>query len=442
MNNTQKIYFVISGVREGFKRTHILCNNNIAEVLDYIDDRRQVSNSAKENFYSVEKTPNYTLATIYNPNTIDQVGRKAYIAITLFVNNNYTIGGNIFSALKNLMDYYIVKQGNELANRFTAEMFEQEYSHLNLNSNPRPGFGVQKKQGYFIYNDEASIIPHFETLSITGFQKVYFLNNSNLAAIDQLHDFEKITAFQGNVFIEIPGFNQNLYNIKLNNHSYAPLNIAGNDIKIFGVEGDQLLITNLSTRNQKEINFTSQNRSLSIYTLFPEDKPENQRSKITEVAGNSGGMRQKGGGGKKDKGQKTMNLLLLTAFLALFTVIGIFNRDFILGEKGGADDGGSVGSGDTTIIILDTIVENKPDSLIQKKDSVGPKEKDSSDKKDNKKVVKKILTKEEKKAADKKAADKKAADKKAADKKAADKKAADKKAADKKAADTRDLNAT
>ena len=95
MQNKDKIYFIISGIRDGFKKSHLLCNNNITEVSDYIDDRRQISNSAIDRFYTIEKTQNYTLATVFNPNTKDQVGRKAYVAISLFVKKDCTITYNM-----------------------------------------------------------------------------------------------------------------------------------------------------------------------------------------------------------------------------------------------------------------------------------------------------------------------------------------------------------
>ena len=106
MQTQQKIFFIISGIREGFKRSHLLCNNEIKEVIDYIGDIRGITNSAVESFYSIEKTNNYTLASIFNPNTIDHVDRKAYIAITLFVKNDYIIKGNLIGALHHLMNYY------------------------------------------------------------------------------------------------------------------------------------------------------------------------------------------------------------------------------------------------------------------------------------------------------------------------------------------------
>ena len=51
MHQHNKIYFVISGVRDGFRKSHLLSNNNIPEVTDYIDDRRQITNTANDLFY-------------------------------------------------------------------------------------------------------------------------------------------------------------------------------------------------------------------------------------------------------------------------------------------------------------------------------------------------------------------------------------------------------
>ena len=107
MQTQQKIYFIISGTREGNNRSHLLCNNDIKEVIDYIGDIRGIVNSAVDSFYSIEKTKNYTLSSIFIPNTDDYINRKAYIAITLFVRNDYIIKGNLIGALHHLMNYYL-----------------------------------------------------------------------------------------------------------------------------------------------------------------------------------------------------------------------------------------------------------------------------------------------------------------------------------------------
>ena len=220
MQLSEKIYFIISGVREGFKKSHLLCNNDIAEVINYIDDRRQITNNAIDNFYTIEKTNNYTLVSVFNPNTIDHVGRKAYIAITLFVKNGLEIKGDIVGVLAHLMNYYEQKQTNEITNRFTEEMFEAEYANLGIGAASSQEAGARFKQGYILYDQVAEIASHFQSPTINGFQKVYFFSNRNLNVANQLVSFEKIVEFPRAVaFSIIDLFNGN-YDVFINDQLY------------------------------------------------------------------------------------------------------------------------------------------------------------------------------------------------------------------------------
>ena len=170
MQNNDKIYFIISGIRDGFKKSHLLCNNNITEVIDYIDDRRQISNSAIDRFYTIEKTQNYTLATVFNPNTKDQVGRKAYVSISLFVKKDCIIKGGLLETLNHLMSYYESKQRNEAVNMFTEQMFEAEYENLSVEKANIKQIVNGKRQGYFIYEALNAINEHFDYPEINSYK--------------------------------------------------------------------------------------------------------------------------------------------------------------------------------------------------------------------------------------------------------------------------------
>jgi hypothetical protein len=315
MHPKEKINFIISGVRDGFKKSHLLCNNNIAEVIDYIDDRRQISNSANEIFYSIEKTANYTLATLFNPNTTDQVGRKAYVAITLFVRNGYAIQGNLIDTLNGLMNYYLLKQGNEISNRFTEEMFEAEYANLSIVQSTNTLTALRKNCGYFNYENTIEINAFFENLTITGFQKVYFLSPTNAGVINQLISFEKITNFPRQIVYQISDFVYGKYDVLVNNESYV---VASNTktINIIAFQGDEVIINNRFTK--KKINFTiaANNLNKSIFNYFPEDKPK----PIQPHTSNNGGSNNMGGYSKGGK-EKKPSIYLISAVVVLSVVL-------------------------------------------------------------------------------------------------------------------------
>ena len=268
MSINNKIYFVISGVTDGFKKSHILTNNNIDEVLNYLDDRRQICNTALENFYSIEKTKNYVLVTIFNPNTEDHVGRKAYISITLFVNKEYIIIGDIMSTLDNLMLYYLNKQASQISIRFTQEMFEDNYQNLTIQKNYNPNYFIDKNNGYFEYENVLNISEYFQNLSIPGYEKVYFLNKSNVNVIDQLFNYDKILEFKNSNTFSITGFDESKFEIRLNNNAYRPT-YSLNRALIRVYKGDQVVIRKIKNSSQKKFEITNFDQNVHINDIFP-----------------------------------------------------------------------------------------------------------------------------------------------------------------------------
>ena len=98
----------------------------------------------------------------------------------------------MIGALHHLMNYYLQKQGKELTNTFTEEMFESEYANLQIEQVSHSVKGTRSKQGYIFYDQTSEIATHFENPSINGYQKVYFLSSKNIGVANQLINFDKI----------------------------------------------------------------------------------------------------------------------------------------------------------------------------------------------------------------------------------------------------------
>jgi len=320
MQTQQKIFFIISGIREGFKRSHLLCNNEIKEVIDYIGDIRGITNSAVESFYSIEKTNNYTLASIFNPNTIDHVDRKAYIAITLFVKNDYIIKGNLIGALHHLMNYYEQKQGKELTNTFTEEMFESEYANLQIEQVSNSEKGTRSKQGYIFYDQTSEIARYFENPSINGYQKVYFLSSKNIGVANQLINFDKIVAFPKGVVYKIHDFGKGNYNLLINNQSYSTVgNLHLNTLTLNINQGDTITIENRSNKTTKSLVAVSTDTDIYVEELFPAQYASNP----IQSTGNTGTKGHSYPNSPKKKANKTV-LLAAAAMIPFVIGIGIY----------------------------------------------------------------------------------------------------------------------
>ena len=320
MQHEQKIYFIISGVRDGFRKSHLLCNNDITEVIDYIDDRRQVANSAVESFYSIEKTKHYTLVSIFNPNTVDHVGRKAYIAITLFVRNDHVIKGNLISTLQHLMNYYEQKQGKEFTNRFTEEMFEAEYANLNIEHIVHGETGIRFKQGYIFYDQISDIASHFENPTINGYQKVYFLNSANIGVANQLMSFDKIVAFPKNVVYKVQHFGKGNYAILINNQPYSTAGkLQLNTLTLNINQGDTITIENRSIKATKTLVANASDTDINVEELFPIQNKAGQNKSV--VGDNNVGNR---GNNTKTPKKKNNQTILYIVVPVVISIVGFF----------------------------------------------------------------------------------------------------------------------
>jgi len=330
MQNNDKIYFIISGIRDGFKKSHLLCNNNITEVIDYIDDRRQISNSAIDRFYTIEKTPNYTLATVFNPNTKDQVGRKAYVAISLFVKKDCIIKGGLLETLNHLMSYYESKQRNEAVNMFTEQMFEAEYENLSVEKANIKQIVNGKRQGYFIYEALNAINEHFDYPEINSYKIVYFLSANNTAVINELISYEEVKSFPQSILFQISDFNTIKYDLLINNESYATAGMlsVGNHLKVVAHQGDKITIVKKQNNLSKNINISFNGETIGIYSYFPEEKMQQVSGGISIPVGGGSINGPKQVDARKKKVDKILKIAILLLLVAIVVIVLNINGVF------------------------------------------------------------------------------------------------------------------
>jgi hypothetical protein len=329
MQNKDKIYFIISGIRDGFKKSHLLCNNNITEVIDYIDDRRQISNSAIDRFYTIEKTQNYTLATVFNPNTKDQVGRKAYVAISLFVKKDCIIKGGLLETLNHLMSYYESKQRNEAVNMFTEQMFEAEYENLSVEKANIKQIVNGKRQGYFIYEALNAINEHFDYPEINSYKIVYFLSANNTAVINELISYEEVKSFPQSILFQISDYNTIKYDLLINNESYATAGMLSvGNLKVVAHQGDKITIVKKQNNLSKNINIPFNGETIGVYSYFPEDKMQQGTGGINIPVGGGSINGPKQVDARKKKVDKILKIAILLLLVAIVVIVLNINGVF------------------------------------------------------------------------------------------------------------------
>ena len=120
----KELGYVVWGVRSGFKNNWLVSNVDNSVLSALTDEMRIYCHGTVTEFFSIEKVGGYTVLTIYNPNTSDHVGRRAYIAISIVLSKSYGLSGNIVRCLQEMMSTYSSKQGKALVNKISISDFE------------------------------------------------------------------------------------------------------------------------------------------------------------------------------------------------------------------------------------------------------------------------------------------------------------------------------
>lgn len=256
-----KIGFVVWGIRKGFKNNWLSANINSQLFENLTDDMRQICNSTIDKFFSIEKINDYTILSIYNPNTKDHVQRKAYIALSLVVPNGYLVHGDVIDCLKSMMQTYEIKQGNAMVNMVNMDDMNTPISRLQLVQNPNDISHTRTKLGLFHYNELAEIQSFFKDPSIYEFKKVFFVNSQNVS-LEKMSSIQHIQSFTKPLFMTISNFNQKAFIVTINN---KPINSEKCSIK----QGDIIQFVEIKTKRAKQLQVGTSDVWVSLLEIFP-----------------------------------------------------------------------------------------------------------------------------------------------------------------------------
>jgi LysM repeat protein len=273
------IGFVVWGIRNGFKNNW-LASNVDANVYEHLtDDMRQICNSTVDAFFSVDKILDYTLLTIFNPNTKDHVQRKAYIALSIVVPNGCFLKGDVIGALQAMMQTYVTKQGNAVVNMVSADDIKAHLHHLQISPNLDSVPHARSKTGLFSYRDVSEIRAHFQEPSIYGFKKVFFISGHNVA-LEKMQGIQEVHTFSKPLFLTLSDFDPKYFSVNINNQSITS---TKSPIKT----GDLIQFVERKTKRGKQLQVGSSDVRISMLEIFPpiyeRPKPQCGNGKVKRI---------------------------------------------------------------------------------------------------------------------------------------------------------------
>lgn len=257
----KEIGFVVWGLRAGFKNDWLVSNVDSSVLGSLTDEMRAYCFGTITEFFSIEKVNGFTVLTIYNPNTTDHVGRRAYIAISLVVSERYGLSGNVVECLQEMMSTYLSKQGKAMINKVSSSDFLPILAKIstsikgNVTQDDSERIGILKSQHSDSFNS------HFQDLSINEFKKVYFLTDS-INALERKEGVEFIQAFRKSSVFSLEGYSTLSHEITINNKK-----VEGSNHLIYS--GDVVRVTHMNQQVTKKIVASGRDINMSTSILFP-----------------------------------------------------------------------------------------------------------------------------------------------------------------------------
>lgn len=257
----KEIGFVVWGLRAGFKNDWLVSNVDSSVLGSLTDEMRAYCLGTITEFFSIEKVNGFTVLTIYNPNTTDHVGRRAYIAISLVVSERYGLSGNVVGCLKEMMSTYLSKQGKAMINKVSSSDFLPILAKISTSVKSKLIHDNSKRIGILKSQDSVSFNLHFQDLSISEFKKVYFLTDS-INALERKEGVEFIQAFRKSSVFSLEGYNTLSHEITINNKK-----VEGSNHLIYS--GDVVRVTHMNQQVTKKIVASGRDINMSTSILFP-----------------------------------------------------------------------------------------------------------------------------------------------------------------------------
>ncbi len=207
---------VIWGLRNGFEKK-IVISQEVEEVMSIVnDDMRIICNATNERFYCVDRLPNYNIFTIFNSDTSDNFGRKAYIAISLFTPANRCIAGDVADILSKLMNFYSSKQGRSSENVTNLQQYIELLANVHTTALdiPQRRFNTA---GYHLIRNESVFKLNFSTPKFANYNRVFFITQNN-SSIEHNSQYEEIKEFvqKKEIQLRLNNFRSNEHSITVN----------------------------------------------------------------------------------------------------------------------------------------------------------------------------------------------------------------------------------
>jgi len=295
---------VVWGIRNGFKNNWLSTNVGPEILGTLTDEMRQICNATIDKFYSIHITSKHTVLSVYNPNTKDHVGRKAYVAISMIVPRGSVFTGNSRDCLDAMLNDYIQKQGNSIQSIVTISQLTSHLQDLTINASnqlePR-----RSKLGVFKYDSIEEIDPVFKKPMINEFNKVYFVNKEN-ASLVRIPTIENVNSFNEMFNLRLNGFNIDEYTASINN---KPVTSENNFVK----SGDILVLNDKRHKTFKKFTIND-HKTISLKELF--HIPPGPKS-------------VKSSNNKLNKYNKLNKFLMIIAGCSMLLLLGIAVHDYL-----------------------------------------------------------------------------------------------------------------
>ena len=318
LHQKANIGFVVWGVRNGFE-VMLASNLTEAEILksDVVSDNmRQVCNTTSESFFSIHRNQRFGVVTIYHCDAKDMVGRKAYVAISLYIPSTYQFVGDVYAVLNQLKSFYIQKQGDSYVNMFTAEMFTEQYRSLDCQQNN--GFIIPgTKKGYYKFTSLNEIRERFQLLDISGYQAAFFIPSNVTGPETQLSGYQAISEFKQTITVTIEGFDSSSHKILFKDQ---PIETSQNRFSLEVKPGEELVISEIVGNRRQSFSKYMPNQVINLATLFPKAVATGYNYQSSDAYD----MSSRGGSyGSPKKSTKWRNILAWSLILVIFSTLGI-----------------------------------------------------------------------------------------------------------------------
>jgi hypothetical protein len=202
--------YVIWGVKNGFQN-NIFSHNLTDTIKNSLVDIQSLCMPQYNEFYSISRVAGFTLVSLYNPDTRDFKGRKAYIVFSILFPSGIFPAGDIFELLNKFKKNYM----QDSSGIINPDIFYKYLMEFSVTSGIGSNSPLGSKIGYKIYSSNDEIKDVFRELEILDFQKVYFFDKPD-SYVTNNPNFIEVTSLERKYNVQIQNYNPHDFIIKVN----------------------------------------------------------------------------------------------------------------------------------------------------------------------------------------------------------------------------------